>query len=129
MFNVEQLKSDLSSTDFKSVEALLGQLDKDLTLRTYLQGYALSPADEQVWRAIRANSMASAIARRGDLSHLSRWLNYLEIAHPEIQTELSASQNRAQDKRAAASRAGGNYNIGLKGTENGVVTRFPPEPS
>ncbi|KAG6357056.1 hypothetical protein INS49_014933 [Diaporthe citri] len=129
MFNIEQLKSELSSTDFKSVEALLRQLDKDLTLRTYLQGYALSPAGEQVRRAIRANSMANAVARRGNLSHLSRWLNYLEIAHPDIQTELSASQNRAQDKRAAVSRAGGNYNIGLKGTENGVVTRFPPEPS
>lgn len=129
MVNLEQLKSELSASDFRSVEALLRQIDKDLTLRTYLLGYTLSPADEHVWRAIRANGMASAIVGRGNLPHLLRWFNYLETAHPEIQTELSASQGRARDKGAAACRAGGNYNIGLTGTENGVVTRFPPEPS
>lgn len=66
MANLEQLKSELSASDFRSVEALLRQIDKDLTLRTYLLGYTLSPADEQVWRAIRASNMASAIVRRGD---------------------------------------------------------------
>jgi hypothetical protein len=37
----------------------------------------------------------------------------------------------ANDKsKSAGDKAGKtNYNSGLKGTESGVVTRFPPEPS
>jgi glutamyl-tRNA synthetase len=31
--------------------------------------------------------------------------------------------------KKAKSKQGANYNIGLKNTDNGVVTRFPPEPS
>lgn len=127
--NPDQLKSGLLASDFKSIEEVLLQLDKSLTLRTYLGGYTLSSADEEVWTALRANNVAVAIVRRGSMQHVSRWYNYLEAVHPEIQTEFSAAQARAKNERAAASRAGGNYNIGLKGTENGVVTRFPPEPS
>lgn len=125
----EQLKSGLMASDFKSIEEVLLQLDKSLTLRTYLGGYTLSTADEEVWTSLRANNVAVAIVRRSSMPHVSRWFNYLEAVHPEIQTEFSAAQARAKHERAAASRAGGNYNIGLKGTKNGVVTRFPPEPS
>lgn len=127
--NPKQLVLGLSSSDFKPIEGTLLQLDRGLTLRTYLDGYTLSPADKEVWCAIRANNVAIAILRRGSMPHALRWFNYLESVHPEIQTEFRAVQARAKDERAAASKAGGNYNIGLKDTEHGVVTRFPPEPS
>ncbi|KAI3399301.1 hypothetical protein diail_7256 [Diaporthe ilicicola] len=106
-------------------------LDKGLTLRTYVRGYSLSPADKEIWRAVRANKVAVATVRRGSVPHVLRWLTYLESVHPEIQTHFKASQERARNERAAASRIGGSYNVGPKGTEteNGVVTRFPPEPS
>ncbi|KKY34348.1 putative glutamyl-trna synthetase [Diaporthe ampelina] len=70
--------------------------------------------------------MASATVRWGDMPHLLLWFNYLEIAPSEIQTELSALQKQAENERAAASRAGENYNIGLKGTEIAAVTRGYP---
>ncbi|KAJ5114348.1 glutamyl-tRNA synthetase [Penicillium alfredii] len=38
-------------------------------------------------------------------------------------------QCAARQRNAAASASGASYNIGLKNTENGIVTRFPPEPS
>lgn len=44
----------------------------------------------------------------------------------DVVTDLG---NAARQRKAAASATGASYNIGLKNTENGVVTRFPPEPS
>jgi glutamyl-tRNA synthetase len=35
----------------------------------------------------------------------------------------------AKEKKVAKSKEGASYDIALKNTENGVVTRFPPEPS
>jgi glutamyl-tRNA synthetase len=58
---------------------------------------------------------------------VARWFSSIEASHPEIQGDIKAAQAKEKEKRAAASKAGGNYNIGLKSTENGVVTRFPPE--
>jgi glutamyl-tRNA synthetase len=60
---------------------------------------------------------------------VAHWSSFIEASHPEIQGDIKAAQSKEKEKRAAASKAGGNYNIGLKNTENGVVTRFPPEPS
>ena len=37
--------------------------------------------------------------------------------------------NPASTEKKPKAKVGANYNIGLKNTENGVVTRFPPEPS
>ena len=39
------------------------------------------------------------------------------------------AQNLQLDQKAPKARQGANYNIGLKNTDQGVVTRFPPEPS
>ena len=43
-------------------------------------------------------------------------------------TSLEAAGSAATPP-TKAKKQGANYNIGLKGTENGIVTRFPPEPS
>ncbi|KAK3308770.1 uncharacterized protein B0T15DRAFT_118155 [Chaetomium strumarium] len=119
----------LSAPDFKAVEAVLLELERYLTLRTYLQGYQLSTADKDIWTALRTNKVANGIVRKGSLTNVARWSSFIEASHPEIQGEIKAAQTKEKEKRAAASRAGGNYNIGLKNTENGIVTRFPPEPS
>jgi glutamyl-tRNA synthetase len=119
----------LSTSDFKAIEAVLVELEQHLTLRTYLEGYQLNSTDKNIWTALRANKIANGIVRKGSLTNVARWSSFIEASHPEIQGDIKAAEAKKKEKRAAASKTGGNYNIGLKNTENGVVTRFPPEPS
>ena len=116
----------LSTSDFKAVEAVLLELEQHLTLRTYLDGYQLSAADKDTWSALRTNKIANGIVRKGRLTtntNVARWFSFIEGSHPEIQKGIKTGQTEHKPKRTA------NYNIGLKNTGKGVVTRFPPEPS
>lgn len=61
--------------------------------------------------------------------NVSRWFDFIEASNPWMVPVVAALQETAQARRAAASAAGASYKIGLKNTENGIVTRFPPEPS
>lgn len=118
----------LRATDFKSLDQPLKELDSHLTLRSYIVGYSLTFADLAVWGTLRGNKVAVATIKR-TTNNVSRWFNFIESTYPLVSkgpAELSAS---VQKKKAAASAAGASYNIGLPDTENGVVTRFPPEPS
>ena len=47
-----------------------------------------------------------------------------QLAATSLQSSGSTTPTATKGKKQGA-----NYNIGLKGTENGIVTRFPPEPS
>ncbi|CAM1509592.1 Fc.00g033310.m01.CDS01 [Cosmosporella sp. VM-42] len=123
-FNAESAAPVLASADFKTVGPLVADLDKFLTLRTYLSGYSIGPADEQIYNALRTNKVAIGALRKGSFANASRWYNHLETAHPEIKDKFNSAKAAKTDKKGGA-----NYNIGLSDTSNGVVTRFPPEPS
>jgi glutamyl-tRNA synthetase len=67
-----RLAIGLSKEDFKSIEPYLSYLDKYLTLRSYVDGYTLSPADSALWVAIQGNKVAHALVKKATLVNLSR---------------------------------------------------------
>ncbi|KAK0739329.1 tRNA synthetases class I, catalytic domain-containing protein [Apiosordaria backusii] len=119
----------LLTADFRSIEPRLQSLDKHLILRTYLDGYTLSELDTKIWQALRGNRAAFSFIKRGSLPNLARWFEFIEVMHPEIQDEIKAKDAAAKAKVAAASKAGGSYALNLQNADQGVVTRFLPEPS
>ncbi|KAK3328279.1 tRNA synthetases class I, catalytic domain-containing protein [Cercophora scortea] len=119
----------LLTADFRSIEPRLQALDKHLTLRTYCDGYTLGGFDTALWLALRGNKAATSFIKRGALANLARWFQYIEENHPEIQAEIKAKDAAAKAKTAAASKAGANYALALQDADQGVVTRFLPEPS
>lgn len=117
------------STDFKSVEGPLLELDSHLALRSYLSGYSLTMADLIIWGAIRGNKAAHAAIKKGSMSNISRWFRFIEETNPFIPRAVQSLNAQAQEKKFAKSKEGASYDIALLDTEKGVVTRFPPEPS
>lgn len=115
--------------DFKTIEPHLVALDKHLTLRTYLDGYQLGENDKATWTALRTNRAAASYIIKGALANLLRWYAFVDATHPEIQDSIKADEAEKRKRTAAASKAGGNFNLNLQDTDNGVVTRFLPEPS
>lgn len=115
--------------DFRSIEPHLRSVDKHLTLRTYLDGFALGPNDTKSWQSLRANKAAMGFIRKNTLANLSRWFTYIEQVHPELGEEAKAADAAVKAKTVAASKAGANYNLALQDADKGVVTRFLPEPS
>ena len=132
IFQETQWLSELDSftvLDFKALDPHLQRLDRHLLLRSFIVGYSLSVVDVALWGAIRGNRVAVAAVKKGSLVNLTRWYTFFEglcLWAPPVYDALNAS---ARAKVAAASKQGASYNIGLENTENGVVTRFPPEPS
>ncbi|KAL2197716.1 tRNA synthetases class I, catalytic domain-containing protein [Corynascus similis CBS 632.67] len=119
----------LLTGDFRQIEPRLQALDKHLILRTYIDGYTLGDLDTKIWQALRGNRAAIGFIRRGSLVNLTRWFLFIEDNHPEIQAELKAKDAAAKAKIAAASKAGASYALALQNADQGVVTRFLPEPS
>jgi len=106
--------------NLKQVEGPLAELDSHLTLRSYIVGYAPTEADTTVWKALRANRIVYNYIKQNLMFNLCRWFRFIEeTVRPEMEV---VSRPKVEDE-------GGNYEIGLQDTANGVVTRFPPEPS
>ncbi len=126
---VTAIATALSKPDYKTVEPHLLKLDKHLVLRSYLDGYQISEADVKIWVALRSNKVTNAFLKKGSLVNLTRWFNFVEQSHPEIQAEIKVADDAIKAKKAALSKAGASYNIALQDADKGVVTRFPPEPS
>ncbi|KAK5125907.1 hypothetical protein LTR08_005029 [Meristemomyces frigidus] len=109
-------------TDLKKLQQPLGELDNHLLLRSHIVGYSLTDADTTVWKALRGNKVAYGYIKGGALVNVLRWSNFIsETANPTIEQPNKPVKE--------ASDEGGSYDIGLQDTEQGVVTRFPPEPS
>ncbi|KAI4283262.1 MAG: hypothetical protein L6R35_005230 [Caloplaca aegaea] len=117
------------STDFRSVEVPLLELDSHLTLRSYVVGYTVTPTDFAVWGAIRGNKVAYAAVKKGVMLNVSRWFTFVEESHLWIASAVQSLNAHAQERRANKSKEGASYDIALPDTDKGVVTRFPPEPS
>ncbi|OJD21788.1 glutamate-tRNA ligase [Blastomyces percursus] len=118
----------LRPLDFKALDQPLKELDSHLTLRSYIVGYSLTLADLAVWGTLRGNRIAISGIRKA-ATPTSRWFSFIETAYPWVTIAVAELSASAQKRKAAASAAGASYNIGLPNVENGVVTRFPPEPS
>ena len=113
--------------DIKALQLPFSELDAHLTLRSYIVGYKLSDADSAVYKKLRENPKGKTLAKQGLYRNVSRWYKYLEDTHPDL--VASAAVIARPDTFGVAAKEGDNFEIGLQGTEKGVVTRFPPEPS
>jgi glutamyl-tRNA synthetase len=86
-------------------------------------------ADIIVWGVLRGNRAASAYIKKNHLINLSRWFRFIEEANRWILEAVETLSLQIREKKTAKSKEGASYDIALLDTENGVVTRFPPEPS
>src|SRR4051812_11475915 len=116
---LESLAAGLSG-DVRAVTPHLTALDKHLILRTYAQGYTLSPIDTQLWLAIRNNKAVVGFVRRGSFAHVLRWFLFVEATHPEIQDDVKKADAAAKARIAGLSKAGASYDLALQNTEEGV---------
>ncbi|KAL7405656.1 hypothetical protein ABVT39_005011 [Epinephelus coioides] len=108
----------------------LGELDKALSLRTFLVGHALTLADLSVWAALKGHGEWPSQGK--SFSHVNRWFSFLSTQVP-----FTAVGNKYASKRAPMSKSNSDEKkqdvgkfVDLPGAEMGkVVVRFPPEAS
>ncbi|XP_072237126.1 bifunctional glutamate/proline--tRNA ligase isoform X2 [Leuresthes tenuis] len=108
----------------------LGELDKALSLRTFLVGHALTLADLSVWAALKGHSEWPSQGK--SFPHVSRWFYFLSSQVP-----FSAVGNKYTSKKAPMNKSNSDEKkqdvgkfVELPGAEVGkVVVRFPPEAS
>ncbi|KAJ6107580.1 Glutamyl/glutaminyl-tRNA synthetase class Ib [Penicillium sp. IBT 18751x] len=125
---ISQLES-FTPLDFKALDPVLLRLDTHLLLRSFVVGHSLSTADIALWGALRGNRIAVAALKKGNLINLTRWYRFVEELCPWTSAAVESINAVDRKKKLAKSKEGGSYDIDLRNTENGVVTRFPPEPS
>ncbi|XP_042340094.1 bifunctional glutamate/proline--tRNA ligase isoform X2 [Plectropomus leopardus] len=108
----------------------LGELDKALSLRTFLVGRALTLADLSVWAALKGHGEWPSQGK--SFSHVNRWFYFLSTQVP-----FTAVGNKYASKKAPMSKSNSDEKkqdvgkfVDLPGAEMGkVVVRFPPEAS
>ncbi|KAF7212688.1 transcript variant X1 [Nothobranchius furzeri] len=116
--------------DQPSLTAVLGELDKALSLRTFLVGHAITLADLSVWAALKDHS--DWLSQGKSFPHVSRWFSFLTSQVP-----FSSVGNKYASKKAPVNKSSSNEKkqdvgkfVELPGAEMGkVVVRFPPEAS
>ncbi|KAI9676353.1 MAG: hypothetical protein M1817_000510 [Caeruleum heppii] len=121
--------SRLVSPDLKAVETHLAELNAHLTLRSHIVGYALTIADIVVWGVLRGNRSAYGYIKKGHLVNVNRWFTYIDETNPWLSKTYDMLNVQQKERKAAKSKEGASYDIALPDTDQGVVTRFPPEPS
>ncbi|XP_057691275.1 bifunctional glutamate/proline--tRNA ligase isoform X2 [Corythoichthys intestinalis] len=113
------------------LRAPLAELNKALSLRTFLVGHALTLADLSVWAALKGHSDWS---NNKAFSHVSRWFSFLSSQVPFTNLDNkytckaalpTKSNSEPKEKKADLGKF-----VELPGAEMGkVVVRFPPEAS
>lgn len=126
----QQRAEKFAVKDRKALDGVFAELDAHLTLRTYIIGYSQTDADLAVYKAIRGNHVANSFLKQGLLVNVSRWAKFIEETNPALSTSLpqrpaKGSQVNGEKKKDE----GANLDLALEDTTDGVVTRFPPEPS
>ncbi|KAJ1965165.1 glutamate--tRNA ligase [Dipsacomyces acuminosporus] len=128
---VKFARSKLGVSNFKELEAGLGELDHRLVMRSFIAGYTLTAADVAAWGALKASAIFQRNLKTkpeflGD--HLVRWYNHVNsLSFADRLAGALAESHKSTNNKAVDQ---GSFDLGLKNVEYGkVVTRFPPEPS
>ncbi|KAJ8289165.1 hypothetical protein COCON_G00018240 [Conger conger] len=115
----------------------LEDLDKALSLRTFLVGHGLTLADLCVWAALKGSAGWQAImSKPGPFSHIRRWFSFLSTQKPFTSvgdkwasSKIAPGNGVAGEKEKEKKQDLGKF-VELPGAEMGkVVVRFPPEAS
>ncbi|KAI9302374.1 tRNA synthetases class I, catalytic domain-containing protein [Cunninghamella echinulata] len=129
-----QLK--LETSDFKAQNEAFKELNKYLTLRSYIVGYSVSIADFTLFGALKGSLAFGRVFKTKKESlgiYLVRWFEYIQSLNASILAveTIQNSQKKKQEKSTKTKGSDqGKFEIGLTEAEIGkVVTRFPPEPS
>uniref|UniRef100_A0A3P8QLD3 Glutamyl-tRNA synthetase n=1 Tax=Astatotilapia calliptera TaxID=8154 RepID=A0A3P8QLD3_ASTCA len=107
----------------------LAELDKALSLRTFLVGHALTLADLSVWAALKDHGEWPKQGK--SFSHVSRWFFFLSSQVPFTAVgNKYTSKKASMNKNKVRKKADVGKFVELPGAEMGkVVVRFPPEAS
>uniref|UniRef100_A0A3B3WE37 glutamate--tRNA ligase n=1 Tax=Poecilia mexicana TaxID=48701 RepID=A0A3B3WE37_9TELE len=109
----------------------LGDLDKALSLRTFLVGHALTLADLSVWAALKSNQ-SSWPSQSKAFPHVSRWFFFLNSQVPFSSVGIPQQDvfTFKMGKMSCEKKPDVGKFVDLPGAEMGkVVVRFPPEAS
>uniref|UniRef100_UPI003AAB287B bifunctional glutamate/proline--tRNA ligase isoform X1 n=1 Tax=Centroberyx gerrardi TaxID=166262 RepID=UPI003AAB287B len=112
--------------------AALGELDKALSLRTFLVGHAVTLADLCVWAALKGHVEWPGQAK--SFSHVNRWFSFLGSQVPFTAVGNKWASSKAPPRKSNSEEKEKKQDVGkfvdLPGAEMGkVVVRFPPEAS
>uniref|UniRef100_A0A3Q2NNV5 Bifunctional glutamate/proline--tRNA ligase n=1 Tax=Fundulus heteroclitus TaxID=8078 RepID=A0A3Q2NNV5_FUNHE len=112
--------------DQPDLTSALGDLDKALSLRTFLVGRALTLADLSVWAALKDRSDWPGQGK--PFPHVSRWFFFLNSQAPF--SAVGTKYGRQKSANASEKKQDVGKFVDLPGAEMGkVVVRFPPEAS
>ncbi|KAM7423657.1 hypothetical protein PAMA_000151 [Pampus argenteus] len=111
----------------------LGELDKALSLRTFLVGHALTLADLSVWAALKGHGEWPSQGK--PFSHVNRWFSFLSsqvpftaVGNKYVSKTAPVKRSKPEDEKKKQQDVG--KFVDLPGAEMGkVVVRFPPEAS
>ncbi|KAI9147203.1 putative glutamate--tRNA ligase, cytoplasmic [Paramyrothecium foliicola] len=121
-------QSLFAQNNFQAAAENLSRLDLHLTIRTYIAGYDISPADLLLWGVLKSNHIALSLIKK-TYKNVLRWYELIERSQTWIPNAVQRLMSPGAKARAAASASGASYEIHLPKIDGPMVTRFPPEPS
>uniref|UniRef100_A0A3P9NA95 Bifunctional glutamate/proline--tRNA ligase n=1 Tax=Poecilia reticulata TaxID=8081 RepID=A0A3P9NA95_POERE len=108
----------------------LGDLDKALSLRTFLVGHALTLADLSVWAALKDQSSWPSQSKA--FPHVRRWFFFLnsQVPFSSVGSKYASKKPVKNNSNSGEKKQDVGKFVDLPGAEIGkVVVRFPPEAS